>query len=234
MEEWFMSANNYQFIQTRNLFREYLVGYPKELTFTDWLNADDDDKAALLYVNFYSAITLAWYNAVVSRSIVYIDQEDGVSTVLQYLMKNVDKIRKDSNRFNSEYIYRVAYNCIGGLVATHQKAKQRDLCEISNEYTDGDVVVDLWNLIPSIDNDPETEEVREVIWAIISHMGLKAEKVTNSLINNGESLHRTPITSAVYAKDRLADVFVSKAEYAEIVAELRTRLAPYKDVFFSA
>ena len=80
-----MSANNHQFTLTRDMFRDYLVGYPKDLTFEAWNKADAEDKAALLYVTFYQEVTLAWYNAVTALNVVYITQEDGVSTVLQYL-----------------------------------------------------------------------------------------------------------------------------------------------------
>lgn len=227
------SANNYQFIQTRKMFREYLSEYPKNPTFEEWNNAENDAKASLLFVTFYQEITLAWYNAVVSRGIIYVSQEDGVSTVLQYLMKNVEKISADSKRYTPKYIYQVCYNCLFSLGSTRTTDIQRCSAEISNEYIDGDTTVNLWDLVPSKDEDLETQQTKEAIWNIIRHMGPKAEKVVNHLINPTDTLHRASSKSIDHDKDRLADVSVSEAEYAAIVAELRIRLAPFKDALLT-
>lgn len=228
-----MSANNYQFIQTRNMFREYLSGYPEHPTFEEWNNASEEDKAALLFVSFYQEVTLAWYNAVVSKNIVYLSQEDGISTALQHLMKNVSKISADKNRYCSKYIYRVVYNSFWGIWRTRENEKLRSACEYSNEYTDGDVSVNLWDLVPSEDDDIETQETKEAIWNIIRHMGPKAEKVVNHLINPKDTLHKISQSSSERPYDRLADVSVSNTEYEEILAELRVKLEPYKDILLS-
>ena len=229
------SANNYQFIQTRKMFREYLSGYPKNPTYEEWINAEDEDKASLLYVTFYQEITLAWYNAVVSRGIVYVSQEDGVSTVLQYLMKNVEKIAADPQRYTSKYIYQVCYNCLFSLSSTRTSDIQRSSCEISNEYVNpaDNIAVNLWDLVPSEDEDMETQQTKEAIWNIIRHMGPKAEKVVNHLINPADTLRRVSTKSTERNSDRLRDISVSEAEYAAIIAELRIKLAPYKDALLT-
>lgn len=240
-----MAANNYQFFQTRKMFREYLSGYPEKVDYNTWLAADNDSKASLLYVTFYQEVTLAWYNAIVSPKIVYISQEDGVSTVLQYLMKNVDKIAQDPERYSSQYIYRVCYNCLLSLWRTRGTENMRCACEVSPEYVvepEGTRLahnwkagqpINLWDLFPSDDEDLETQQTKEAIWNIIRHMGPKAEKVVNHLINPDDTLHRVSSKSTERANDRLADVSVSKSEYDAIVAELRVKLAPYKDVLLT-
>lgn len=222
-----MAANNYQFIQTRNMFREYLTGYPEKPTYEEWKASDPEVQAVLLFVVFYQEVTLAWYNAITSRDIAYVTQEDGISIVLQYLMKNVDYIMEDESKYSSRYIYRVCYNCIGCLPRTDRE-KQRDMLEMSNEYTDGDIELDLWDIIPSEDDDFETQQVKEAIWAIIRHMGPKAEKVVNHLINPNDTLNKVSKKSKAGAIDRLADVSVSEEEYNAIIAELKVRLAPYR------
>jgi len=227
------SANNSQFIQTRNMFRDYLSGYPKNPTYEEWNNAAEDDKAALLYVTFYQEVTLAWYNAVTSNGVVYISQEDGVSTVLQYIMKNVEKISEDEKRYAPQYIYQVCYNCLLSLWKTRTTEMQRSNNEISNEYTEDGNVVNLWDLVPSEDEDLETQQTKEAIWNIIRHMGPKAEKVVNHLINPADTLHRVSAKSSERPIDRLADVSVTEAEYDEIIAELRVKLAPFKDILFT-
>lgn len=239
------SANNSQFIQTRNMFRDYLKDYPKNPSYEVWNNAPEDDKAALLYTTFYQEITLAWYNAVISNGIVYVTQEDGVSTVIQYLMKNVEKISQDSERYSPKYIYQVCYNCLLSLWRTRTTDMQRSAVEVAPDFeveVPGTILgknfksggtVNLWDLVPSEDEDLETQQTKEAIWNIIRHMGPKAEKVVNHLINPGDTLHKVSAKSSERPIDRLADVSVTKTEYEEILAELRIRLAPFKDAFAS-
>ena len=227
-----MSTNNSQFFQTRDMFREYLSGYPKNLTYAEWKSAAADDKAVLLYVTFFNEVTLAWFNAITSRNIVFVTQEDAISIVLQYLMKNVPKIEESEKRYTSNYIYKICYNCIGCLPRS-VSGNERAALELSNEFEDGDICVNLWDLVPSEDDDLETLETKEAIWNVIRHMGPKAEKVVNHLINPKEPIHRTPKSSPEYEIDRLAEVSVSSAEYDAIIAELKVKLAPFKDVFLS-
>lgn len=227
-----MANANYQFLETRNMFRDYLTGYPENITYDEWMKADADDKAALLFVTFYQEITLAWYNAITYFKIVHITQEDAVSTVLQYLMKNVDKISEDKNRYSAQYIYRVCYNCLASLAGSRGIDTIRSHTEISNEYTDGDTTVNLWDLVPSEDEDLETLQTKKAIWDIIKKMGPKAEKVVNHLLNPDDTLRKVSASSSERPIDRLADVSVSKAEYEEILAELKVALAPYKDILF--
>lgn len=225
-----MSANNSQFIQTRKMFRDYLSGYPEHPTYDEWKNADADDQVALLYVHFYQEITLAWYNAIVSRDIAYVTQEDGVSTVLQYLMYNVSILKAYPERYNSKYFYRVAYNCIGCLPRVKREQAWNDV--IPNEYTEDDIEVNLWDLVPSEDEDLETQELKESIWEIIHRMGPKAEKVANSLINPGDSLDKISHHAKEYSKDSLGDISVSAEEYEIIIAEFKSKLVPLMKPLF--
>lgn len=229
-----MSAHNSQFIQTRDLFREYLSGYftkGNTLTFDQWKNADAEDQAALLFVVFYQEITLAWYDAIVSRDIVYVEQDDGVSVVLEKLMKNVPKILADPKRYDPKYIYRVSYNCIGCLPRP-VGAKARAASEMSNEYTEDDITMDLFDFVPTPEADYDTQETLEAMWDIIQHMGLKAEKVANHLIT-GDSLLRVNKNSTERSIDRLADVTVSPSEFKSIVAELKVKLAPFREAMLA-
>ena len=229
-----MAANSTQFEFTRNMFREYLAGYSNNgkfstITYDVWKNADEDDKASLLFVIFYESVMNAWRKCVVDRKIVYIDSAEGVSIVLQYLIKNVSKINADAKRYDSKYIYRVCYNCLLSFCNTQWIAIRRCSVEISNEYTEGDVFVNLWDLVPSVDDDIETMQTKEAMWAVIRHMGPKAEKVVNHLINPDETYHKLSARSSERPIDRLADVSVSDKEYVDIVEELKVKLAPFID-----
>ena len=232
-----MSANNYQFIQTRNMFRDYLSGYPKNPTFEEWNTADEEDKASLLYVTFYQEITLAWYKVITVPGVVYVSQEDGVSTVLQYLVKNVSKISEDSARYTPGYIYLVCYNCLNSLVLTRTTDRLRSSIECGLDgphINDGEhSKLDLLSVIPGTSPDFESEVLVDEIWNIIRHMGPKAEKVVNHLINPTDTLRKVRAKSKERESDRLADVSVTKDEYDEIIKELRTQLYPYLEALLS-
>ena len=100
---------NNEFIETRKLFQTvFQYDRTKPLSFDQWLKIPDDQKSAVLYLQFYDQITLAWDK---TKSF-YTLTADGVSTVLQYLEKNVPIIKANPKKFNERYIYRVAYNCL--------------------------------------------------------------------------------------------------------------------------
>lgn len=228
-----MAADNYQFMQTYKLFREHLSGYPNTITYEDWLAASDEDQVALLYVTFYKSIVFAWYSAITSCNIPYVPQEDGVSTVLIYLTKNVEKIKVDRSRFCPTYIGKVAYNCIGCLRNNRIGAKYRAEVEESNERFDGEHHYDLWTIIADPRDDIETQQIVQQIWDVIESLGPKHEKVVNHLINPTDELTAISPRKKIHKIDRLADVEVTEAEYLVIVEELKVKLEPYFTMLFS-
>ena len=82
------------FFDTRSRFIEY-TDYTEPLTFEEWRLKPDELKAGLLFVQFYNEITLAWDKA---DSRDFGDDAEGVTTILQYLQKQVSHVqyyRKD-------------------------------------------------------------------------------------------------------------------------------------------
>lgn len=215
-----------QFYTTYSLFYNYLnLEFP--ITYDQWIALDESDRAPALYVNFHKEVSLAWYK----NRFSYVEEEDAVSTVLQYLVKNTEKIIEDPRRFSGAYIYKVCANCIFCL---HQVKSVADAAKynVANEVTDdyNDTSVNLYDLVPYEDDPIEVVQAKEAIWDIISKMGPKAEKVANHLIT-GDSLRRTSKRSGEYAKDRLRDVQVDSKEYTTILASLREQLMPYVELF---
>lgn len=206
-----------QFRTTRNLYLEALSEFQFPLTYDAWLAADDEYKAVLLFVNFFDEIELAWYKERFS----YVLEEDAVSTVNMYLMKNVEKIKAEPKRFTPNYIYRVAANCIYCL-REPQVEINRDKFEVSNEVTVGDDVVNLYDLAPSVDDSYEVKQAKEAVWEIIAKMGPKAEKVANKLLNPDDSLSAARKKTGV---DRLENVSVSPAEFTEIMEQFHNNAA---------
>jgi len=250
MEELLMTN---AFYETRNLFRNY-TGYTSPLTYEQWLSVADENKAAVLYVQFFEEITLAWYK---TKSF-YALEEDGVSTILQYLSKNVPVLKENPNRFTSAYIYKVAYNCLYCISHDIKRDRERWEFETSNIVETGEDVLDLFDTVVSnTEEDIDDRVSRSEFWKIIETMGPETEKVINHLLN-GASLGKVkcpvdPSTKDKWANkqskekqdamfvymcmknnydlDPLKDVSVTADKAAAILDELREQLAKFRSVY---
>ena len=215
-----------QFYQTKVLLREF-AQYEKALTYEEWMEAPDECKAAILYVQFYDQITLAWSKT--KRS--YVDINDGVSEVLQYLNKNVEKIKDNGKRFTPAYIYKVAWNCLSCLCWDDPDYNRRRRVydnEMSNIVGYGEDELDLFDTFT--DDEEEREQMFDtdgamlklanatMIWDIVEDMGKKAKYVVANLL--GEKSYPPKELNSV-----------SEEETEEIIAELKVRLARFADVF---
>lgn len=215
-----------QFKEALIRFRQ-IAGYTAPMTWKQWSMLDDTDKmTAVLYCQFYDQITLAWYKARAD----FVADEDGLSCVLQYLIKNVPLIQAEEAKFTPAYIYRVAYNCMDCL-----RYIQRDINRSNSETTnvvlyDGEEL-DLCDLVPHEDISYEAAQDKAAFWSIIASMGPEAEKVVNYLVN-GESLRRVSKRSACHGVDPLTDVSVSESRMNEIIEELKVRLAGFKSIYY--
>ena len=122
-----------QFIETRKLF-ENVIGVKYPLTYEVWLVVRDNLKAAALYVKFFDQITLAWRKT----KKPFMEEETAISTLMQYLMKNVDIIKENPKRYTPNYIYRVAFNAFYPLGRI-----KRDIDEWSHRTVDYDLDLEL-------------------------------------------------------------------------------------------
>ena len=214
-----------QFRKTRNLYINYLQ-YTTPLSYVQWVALPDDHKAAALFVQYFDQIELAWYKA---RSL-FTSEEDGVYTMMQYLMKNVEKIKNDPKRFSPKYIYKVAYNCL--YCICHDPIVER----IRWETTSSNIVasptgeeLDLFDTTISIHSEIEVQYDREQFWKAIASLGPKGQKVVNHLLNNAPLGKYNP--KSVWAKDEsLKDVVVSKEELEDIKLRIATILAQFSEL----
>lgn len=220
-KSWRTNIMANEFKETRNLFINS-TGYTIPLSYEEWMAVPSGHKAAVLFVQFYDQITLAWYK---TKSF-FVLEEDGVSTMLQYLMKNVPIIEKDPKRFKPSYIYKVAYNCLYCISHNIKRDIERFENEVSNIVSCGEDQLDLFDTIVS-NSDVYDEISREEFWATIENMGLKTQKVINYLLN-GESLNKLGSRTKTYEGDPLRDIAVSVDEMEAILAELRVKLAKYR------
>ncbi len=215
-----------QFLQTKMRFREF-ANYERPLSYEEWMSAPDECKAAILYVQFYDQITLAW----MKTQRVYADINDGVSEVLQYLNKNVEKIKNDGKRFTPNYIYRVAYNCLSCLSWDDPAVNWRCRTyqnECSNVVKYGEDELDLFDTV--VDDEDDRDSKFDVdgsraylmnatmLWDTVEEMGHKAKIVVAKLL--GEKSYTPKEFNSV-----------TEEETAEIMEELRVRLGKFVSVF---
>lgn len=113
-----------QFKETLNRFKPALVELDYS-TYWEWMLIPDDLKAVALYVQFYDAVTLAWSKT----QKPFIEEEAAVSTLMQYLIKNVEIIKQNRNRFTANYLYKVAFNALYSLGVI-----KRDIDYFYNEH----------------------------------------------------------------------------------------------------
>lgn len=214
-----MSNRLYEFLETKKTFMSVFSGMKFPISYEQWNNLSSDLKAAALYVNFYDYITWTWC----SFDKVSISDDYAVSVVIKYIMKNVSIVESDPARYSGAYFRTVAFNSILG--AMRPKFNEYNILASNLIYDENtDDVIDLYDIIGKDDDPYEVIKAQEALWDIIAHMGPKAEKVANHLIN-GDSLKKTRKDSAGYADDRLRDVSVTATEYSAIVAQLKNSIA---------
>lgn len=211
-----VNFSNNCFYTTRAMFRNY-IGYTKPLTFDEWMSIDDDKKAAVLYVQFFDEITLAWYKLKTAAAI----EEECVSEVMMYLVKNVPIIKENPARFKPNYIYRVCYNCIYCKSIDPYKGQTAKTSWYNNTVSPyikasaDSEEINIFDTLVSESDDVDYIIAREHLWQIISSMGSDAEAVVDELLGGKK------VTGNIRKKRE------------EIIENLKTRLACYKEVFLN-
>ena len=199
------------FYETRNLFINYL-GYSRPLSYDDWKVLPSEDKAAALFVQFFDQITYAWYKQ--DTFLRYSTDEDGVSTVLQYLQKNVSILEKDPKKFTAAYIYRVSYNCLYCLCHDIKIAKERAEREMRNVVEGPDGPMDLFDFLEAVcESSPLSEDERVDFWDIVGQDETTL-KVVDELLGEHE-IHKR----------------ISAERRASIIEELKSKLSKFAVAF---
>lgn len=168
-----------QFIEVRNRFMAATEACKYPLTYEEWIILRDDLKAAALFVQFYDQITLAWIKA---KSDFTVD-EDGVSTVMQYIHKNVPVILADKKKFTPAYMYKVAYNCMGCL--RRVKREQDRYAYTTSQYAVvDDNEVDMFSNLVGESHDMLNSIFSKEIWDMIEDMDEDTKSVIDHLLNH--------------------------------------------------
>ena len=221
-------ANLNALYETRNLFISY-TSYVKSLSFEQWKAVPEDQKAAVLFVQFFEQICMA-YNKVNRFDVL--PCEDAVSIVLQYLQKNVALILEQPNRFTPAYIYKVSYNCIYCILEGEKLQKR--LAETSSTIECDGQELNLFDALgigsDSAEDEYELNSLGDQIWKVIEDSGLEAKKVANYLLSGDlKDLKKVSKNAKNYAADPLRDIEVSVDSLDAIIQELREKLADLHD-----
>jgi len=248
------------FYVARDSFISYTF-YKEPLSYSEWCKLPSGHKAAVLYIQFFDQVTLAWYKL----KSVYSVEADGVDEVLQYLQKNVEKIEKDEKRFTPAYIYKVCYNCLYCLCRDPNRYKRAYENECSNIVGYGEDELDLFDI--QVDKSDKYDEyckdsVREAFWKLIEDTDMDTKLVVAKLLGDyidfddggscytgkeyQKKLHeswnisdrkeqkkfmdrKAPKGHRYYSDDEINSVSANRE--AEIIDELKEKLAPFRLLF---
>lgn len=113
-----------QFQETKTLFSSALNAENCNTScYWEWMLVPDNLKAVALYTQFYNQITLAWSKT----KKPFVEEETAISTLMQYLIKNVSIIEDKPERYREAYIYQVARNSFYSLGVV-----KREIAEYAN------------------------------------------------------------------------------------------------------
>ena len=199
-----------QFAMTKELFDNATTAYAYPLTYESWMAIPADLKCAALFVNFYDQIILAWQK----QKTYFLEDEDAVSVVIQYLLKNVEKIEADASRFKSAYIFTVATNAIIGF--TRPIPRQEYYNNYQGEYFDGNDGEEK-SIFETIVDEGNTID-REHFNTIIASLD-NAEFTLAMQIISGKALSGRQMKKFAKAYARLKELFY---EFRDDVKELCT------------
>lgn len=174
MKEFELAKNSFEEATMAIAHIEYPISHE------EWMTIPDNYKAAALYVQFYDQITLAWVKA---RS-EFTEDCDGVSTCMQYLIKNVPIIKADPKKFTPAYIYKIAYNCMGCLRRIIRDQERYTNTVSQYAYSDGDEL-DLFEsvLCDDVFINTNKEKAAVEIGKIIITMDNDLQKIVDHLLN---------------------------------------------------
>lgn len=223
-----LNINKYDMIElknTRKLFLEY-VGSEGPWDYSEWMNLNSECKAAALYCQFFNTVLLSWYKVMNSG----IPVEDGISEILQYITKNVEKIENDEKRYTERYIYTVCHNCLVDLTRRRKFEYTSNECVLSVDdsgktifdYIDGSTTDSISSRVYESEQNKKSKE----FWSLVSDLSIDAKVVIAKIldidydITSDESDMSKVKKISNYRKKKL-----SPEKEAEIMEILRERLS---------
>ena len=197
-----------EFTKTRNNFKEATnCDYP--LSYEEWMALPEDKKVAALFVNFFDTITLAWYKAQAE----YIEENDGISVLMQYLLKNIPVIKGNAKKYNEKYIYTISWNSMASLRRVKAAQDRFNLTASQYGVNDAGDEFDLFSTLPDGADITEHDEVQAAVKGIMD-IYLRADDATKEVISH--IVNGTKIGKRTQKKE------------AGIIEALKKELLPFK------
>lgn len=214
-----------QFHETYNCLASQLNYRGRDLSYKKWLSKDEDLKSSYLFVNFYDAVSNAWRR---KSTFTFIDEAEAVSLVLQYLQKNVSKIKSDSKRYTSSYIYTVCFNCMA-ILHWRKCDRTRAQLETSLTVTHNGEEFDLLQVVSSttVEEFDVTDQLSSNLFDVVALMGVEYENLAYHLVSPDISLNRTSSRGKDRNTNPFADVRVSKKNVQQMTEQIKRRIASY-------
>lgn len=211
--------------ETRSFYRNY-VDISKDLSFNEWNSLPRELKSIALYLVYFNEIVLAWEKA---NTLDFIECEEGVEIITQYLEKNVSVIENNPARYTASYIYKVAYNCMYCICHDRKRDKDRLANEMSAIVVkDGEEfnLLDLASNKRDAYDELENDSFESEFWAVIEDSGLDTEKVMRYLLSNDASdLKKLSKSNRQYESDPLRNVSVPLDDVPKILNSLKEKLS---------
>lgn len=165
-----MAATKSCFKETFDLFKTF-THYTEPLSWAEWMELPSDHKTAVLYVQFYDQITLAWYK--LKTDATY--EEEVVDEVIKYLMKNTPILEEHPERFREKYIYKIMYNAIYCKSIDPWKGQTAKISRYNNEtsqyqHNESGDIVDLFQTLIGTDGDIITQLTNKMILDVMSNL----------------------------------------------------------------
>ena len=168
-----MGKNQFQETKDRFLDATAFVRYP--LSYDAWMSLSDDLKAAALFVQFYPQMVLAWQKW---DKLAYLEEEDAVEIIMQYVLKNVPIIMNQRKRYTQSYMYTVASNALCGFCRVegrkwyYEAFQSNTFCLDDGEHDMFDIIEDTvdcfrssrFRRVISAMNDSQKAVVSKLIW----------------------------------------------------------------------
>lgn len=197
-----------EFTKVRNNFMEATdCSYP--LSYEEWMALPEDKKVAALFVNFFDTITLAWYKAQAE----YIEENDGISLLMQYLLKNIPILKDDPKKYTEKYIYSVSWNSMASLRRVKSAQDRYNFTTSQYATSDNGDEYDLFNTIADESGISDADEVQKAVKGIMD-IYYRADKSTKEVISH--IVNGTKIGKRTQKKE------------AEIIETLKKELLPFK------
>lgn len=214
-----MTINYSDFDKTKKCLMLSMPDVNFPLTFAQWCELPEQFKAAALYVSFYPAIVAGVCNYFAYSSAKEVRSDEIISAILCQLMQSIERIKKDSASYKYGLFYTIAIRATARVYRHKEylwtyKMIDDPVIVYNDEYVDN--FYGKSEIIPDPSDDWQNNALETV------------SRILNDLIIEDADI-RIALRYLTGQQRKIRDRIHRKIP--EILAELRSTLRPYADVF---